>query len=559
MKTVKSNLFHHLKFEFRITLNYLIFGFLWILFSDKLLDLLETDDRLLTQFQTYKGTFFILVTSVFLYLLVKRHMQKLRFAESKLIESESHYKALFNNNHSVILLINPENARIEDANPAACKYYGWSHAAFCSKNVYDFNVVSEEKVNGRLQAVKAKTLNSFVGQHRLADGEIRDVEVFSNPILVGDKAMIYSSIHDITEQRKAETELRKLSKAVEQSPVAICITNPDGIIEYVNPGVTKLTGFSAEELMNEKTGLFSSGEKTQQEYTNLWQIIRSGNIWSGEFHSQKKSGELYWESATISPILNTEGEITHFLSIKEDITDRKRAEIALNKSEELLRKFASHLQNVREEEKVALAREIHDDLGQTLVALKIEMGLLKNKIVKHDSSNDSKSMSGEFETIVNLIDRTIKTARRIMSGLRPDLLEMNGFAGATTAYLREFEERYQIKCEFTPENSNIEMNSQQSLAFFRILQESLNNIAKHSKATLVKIHFRKESNKLILEIIDNGIGFDKNNSGRQDSYGMIGMKERVVLLDGKLNIVSEIGKGASVRVEIPLNIEQTKP
>ena len=102
------------------------------------------------------------------------------------------------------------------------------------------------------------------------------------------------------------------------------------------------------------------------------------------------------------------------------------------------------------------------------------------------------------------------------------------------------------------------MNSQQSLAFFRILQESLNNIAKHSKATLVKVHFRKESNKLILEIIDNGIGFDKNNSGRQDSYGMIGMKERVVLLDGKLNIVSEIGKGASVRVEIPWNIEQTK-
>ena len=93
---------------------------MWILFSDKLLDLLATDDSLLTKFQTYKGIFFILVTSVFLYLLVKRHMRKLRFAESKLIESESHYKALFNNNHSVILLVNPENGRIEDANPAAC-------------------------------------------------------------------------------------------------------------------------------------------------------------------------------------------------------------------------------------------------------------------------------------------------------------------------------------------------------------------------------------------------------------------------------------------------------
>ena len=107
MKTDKFKLFRNIKFEFRITLNYLIFGMLWILFSDKLLDSFVIDDGLLTHFQTYKGAFFILVTTVFLYLLAKKHMQDLKLAESKLIESESHYKALFNNNHSVILLINP--------------------------------------------------------------------------------------------------------------------------------------------------------------------------------------------------------------------------------------------------------------------------------------------------------------------------------------------------------------------------------------------------------------------------------------------------------------------
>ena len=553
MKADKSNLFRNIRFEFRITLIYLVFGLLWILFSDEVLDMLEKDDSLLTQFQTYKGAFFIFVTSVFLYLLVKSHMQRLRHAKSKLIESECHYKALFNSNHSVILLINPDNAGIEDANPAACKYYGWSHTELCRKSVYDLNPIDKEKVNARLQAVQAEKLNYFVGQHYLANGEIRDVEVFSNPIRTGNKTMIYSSIHDITEKLIAESELRKLSKAVEQSPVAICITSPDGIIEYVNPKVTLLTGFSATELIGEKTRIFSSGEKSKQEYVELWQVITSGNIWSGEFHNKKKSGELYWESATISPIFDTAGKITHFLSIKEDITDRKRAEIALNKSEELLRKFASHLQNVREEEKVALAREIHDDLGQTLVALKIELGLLKNKIVKHDGSNDSGSMSGEFDAIANLIDRTIKTARRIMSGLRPELLEMNGFTGAATAYLHEFEDRHRISCEFISEISNIEMSPQQSLVFFRILQESLSNIAKHSKATLVKVHFRNEPGKLFLEVIDNGIGFDKNNCGRQDSYGMIGMKERVVLLNGELDIASEIGKGSCVRVEIPWN------
>jgi signal transduction histidine kinase len=206
---------------------------------------------------------------------------------------------------------------------------------------------------------------------------------------------------------------------------------------------------------------------------------------------------------------------------------------------------------VREEEKVALAREIHDDLGQTLIALKIDMGLLKNKVSKFNTPDNSKDISDKFDNIVTLIDKTIKTARRIMSGLRPELLEMNGLAGAITSYLREFEDRHQISCEFISEISDIEMSPQQSLVFFRILQESLSNVAKHSKATLVKIQFRNEPNKLILEIIDNGIGFDKNSSGRQDSYGMIGMKERAVLLEGELDIVSEIGKGSCIRVEIP--------
>jgi len=179
------------------------------------------------------------------------------------------------------------------------------------------------------------------------------------------------------------------------------------------------------------------------------------------------------------------------------------------------------------------------------------MGLLKNKVIKTNAPSASEDILVKFDHILTLIDTTIKTARRIMNGLRPELLELNGFVATATTYLREFEDRHKIKSEFSSKISTIEMDSQQSLVFFRILQEALNNIAKHSKATLVKIQLRNESNKLVLEIIDNGIGFDKNISGRQDSYGMIGMKERVVLLEGELDIISEEGQGTCVRVEIP--------
>jgi len=357
---------------------------------------------------------------------------------------------------------------------------------------------------------------------------------------------------DVTEQRIAEEQLRKLSKAVEQSPNAICITNPDAIIEYVNPRTVSLTGYSNEELINQNTRIFSSGEKSKEEYAQMWKTIKSGKIWLGELHNKKKNGELYWEFTTISPIFDSNGQITHFLAIKEDITERKRIEMALHNSEMELRKFASHLQNVREEEKVALAREIHDELGQILVALKIEMGLLKQKVVKNNSFYSSDDILNRFDRLVSLIDKTIKTTRRIMNGLRPELLEMHGILEAIKAFISEFEVRHQISCNFKYDITDDEMNQQQQLALYRILQEALNNIAKHSKATLVTIQLIKVDNTLKFEIIDNGIGFDINNSGRPDSYGMIGMKERVVLLEGNLNITSEKGKGTTVSIEMPL-------
>ena len=546
MKTHKPVFLENIKFEYKITLIYFIFGILWILFSDKLLDILVKEDDLLTEFQTFKGAIFILVTSVLLYILVRKHMQSLMLSELNFYRSISE---------------SPVGIRIVSVEGKTI----YANKAFL--DIYEFNNL-EEFTN--TPAINRYTAESYF-QHqnrkkkRKEGNEVFDYEISIvcknekiRHVKVSRKEVLWNGIRhfqviniDITDQRNAEEQIRKLSKAVEQSPDAICITNPDGIIEYVNPRTIQLTGFSKEELINENVRIFSSGEKSKEEYAQLWQTIKSGNIWIGELHNKKKNDELYWESTTISPIFDTSGQITHFLAIKEDITERKRLDTALNHSEEQLRKFASHLLNVREDEKNALAREIHDDLGQILVALKIDTGLLKNKVVKSNPFIDSEEITVKFDNIVTLIDDTIKTARRIMNGLRPEVLEINGFVSAATSYLREFEDRYHINCEFISEISDIKMNFQQSLAFFRILQEALSNVAKHSKATLVKINHSNQSGKLILEIIDNGIGFDKNISGRQDSYGMIGMNERVILLDGELEIISEVGHGTCVRVEIP--------
>jgi PAS domain S-box-containing protein len=133
---------------------------------------------------------------------------------------------------------------------------------------------------------------------------------------------------DITERKVTEYELRKLSRIVEQSPSSVIVTGLDGTIEYVNPKTLAITGYSKEELISKNPRIFNSGEKPKEEYKQLWSEILSGSEWTGEFHNKKKNGKLYWESASISPIFNEKQEIINFVAVKEDITERKRLELA---------------------------------------------------------------------------------------------------------------------------------------------------------------------------------------------------------------------------------------
>jgi PAS domain S-box-containing protein len=176
---------------------------------------------------------------------------------------------------------------------------------------------------------------------------------------------------DITDRKRAEEELRKLSRAVEQSPASIVITDTSGAIEYVNPKFVQLTGYSLEEVKSKNPRVLKSGETPSKEYAQLWSTITSGGEWRGEFHNKKKNGELYWESAVISPITNTQGDITYYLAVKEDITERKRSEEALQEAakekENLIRELQHALENIKTLQGLipicASCKKIRDDKG----------------------------------------------------------------------------------------------------------------------------------------------------------------------------------------------------
>jgi len=359
-------------------------------------------------------------------------------------------------------------------------------------------------------------------------------------------------LQDITERKLAEEVLVKMKKAIYTSGEAIFLTDHEGVFTYINPAFTSLYGFTFFEIVGKSTpNILKSGILEGSFYEEFWKTILKGEEVRGEMINKRKDGSLIDIESSSTPIFDEEKKIIGFLGIQRDITERKRAEEALKNSRLQLRNFASHLQNIREEEKVAIAREIHDDLGQILVALKIDLGLFKQKISKGSEHLHSDEIMVNFDELSNLVDKTIKTTRRIMSGLRPEIIDSLGFIDAAKSYVHEFEERHHLSCRFTCILSELNVTPQQSLALFRILQEALTNIAKHAKATAVNIKVGIHKNKLVLEIKDNGIGIDENNTGRQDSYGMIGMKERVILLEGELFITGKAGKGLCVKVEMP--------
>jgi two-component system, cell cycle sensor histidine kinase and response regulator CckA len=237
--------------------------------------------------------------------------------------------------NAVMLLIDPLSGQIKDANPAAERFYGYTGKQLRSMTIEEINIGTPEEVKEERQRALTSEKSYFSFSHRLANGEIRAVEVHSSPITVEGSQSLFSIIHDVTERKRAEEQLQKLSLAVEQSPASIVITDTNGNIEYVNPKFTEVSGYTMEEVRGRKPSLLKSGETSQDEYKRLWETISAGQNWQGEFHNRKKNGELFWETASISPVKNKDNVVTNFVAVKEDITDRKLSEEALRHAQKL--------------------------------------------------------------------------------------------------------------------------------------------------------------------------------------------------------------------------------
>ena len=224
--------------------------------------------------------------------------------------------------------------RITDVNKASLELYGVERKEDLLQSLGDlFNGVSIRHFEAELVELMSLNRFSWEGTDTLPTG--RQIEVLVNGSIPrgyeDDWSKVIVSIIDITERKEAEQELRKLSRAVDQSGSTIVITDTSGVIEYVNPKFTEITGYSSEEVIGQNPRMLKSGFTADEEYKELWETIKSGREWHGELLNKKKDGTLYWESVTISPILNDRKEITHYVGVKEDITERKQSEIEIRR------------------------------------------------------------------------------------------------------------------------------------------------------------------------------------------------------------------------------------
>jgi PAS domain S-box-containing protein len=328
-------------------------------------------------------------------------------AEHDLLASETRYRRLFESAKDGILILDADTGQIVDVNPFLIELLGFPHEYFLGKRLWEIglfkDIVASEEAFLELQKkgyIRYDDLPLETGEGRRID-----VEFVSNVYLVDSAKVIQCNIRNITERKRAEAELRKLSMAVSQSPASIVITDLLGNIEYVNQTFTENSGYTLEEVRGQNPRLLKSGETSPEEYELLWKTITSGRDWHGEFHNKRKDGTLSWERAFISPIRDSNGTITNFLGFKENITQQKSLEAQLHQAQKM-------------EAVGQLAGGVAHDFNNILQGMVGYSSLLLDLLPEHDETH-------EFaEEIFQGAERAAGLTRQLLAFSRRQVLEM---------------------------------------------------------------------------------------------------------------------------------------
>lgn len=366
-----------------------------------------------------------------------------------------------------------------------------------------------------------------------------------------------------------DLQLRKLSRAIEQNPSMVIITDVTGCIEYINPRFSQITGFQPPEVIGKNPRILKSNKNSPTLYQNLWDTISSGREWRGEIHNKKKNGDYYWVSASISPIKDDNGEITHFIGLQEDITKRKQIErenkrlfkavqhqhAQLISQAQQLRHLAQQVVTAQEAERYRVSRELHDVTGQMLALIKIHLESFQIDLLtatQEGASVDAAPFGQDLTNIIALCEQTMAQIRLLAHDLRPSALDDLGLNMALKTLCKEFGRCGHLRIDYKGiDNLNIPPDTV-GISLYRVLQEALTNVTRHAQANHVEVRLEKKPDGICLLIKDNGRGFANSQDDKQPKgMGLLSMAERLEALNGRLEIQTKASQGTQLLAFIP--------
>lgn len=400
---------------------------------------------------------------------------------------------------------------------------------------------------------KIKTL--FERENTLWNGRKAWFE-FSNSFLTlpDENRITLSIVKEISERKKSEIELResesKYKMLFNNANDAVFVTQLSDEKSYgdfieVNEVACSRLGYTKEEFLQLSPSAIVSQKNIEDFNLNMERLLKEGHVIYDLVHRAKDKKLIPVEINSHLFIYNDKPTV---LSIARDITERKQAEEKLRRTSRLLRELATHLQSVREEERTMIAQEIHDELGQVLTALKIQISLLANKL-----NDDQKPLKQKINSLSDMIDASVESVQKISAKLRPGILDELGLIAAIEWQSEEFEKLTNVKCSLVLPKEELVLGKDKSTAIFRIFQEALTNIARHSQASKAQISLLNFQSNILLEIQDNGKGITQDQIKDFKSLGIHGMEERALVFGGQVSIEGIVGKGTKVKVEIPFD------
>lgn len=365
----------------------------------------------------------------------------------------------------------------------------------------------------------------------------------------GQGIIVRGTLIDITERKRTEKELfisnEKFTNAFQVGPAALTITRiADGKFIDVNESFLRIFGFNREEVIGH-TSLELNMLSSEERKKLIQKQIETGGLQNYELQFQTKLGKTIIMLFSSKPLV-IEGEACHITTLI-DITDRKIAEEKVIKSREELRLLSAHLQNVREDERMNLAREMHDEVGQILTSIKMNLSLMRRQVKDKEKKFQTKELEKEITSMSEMVDHAVVRLRKMITELRPELLDKLGLIPALEWYVEEYEKETKIKSEFKCDFEELLLDHNLELTIFRIIQEALTNVVRHSSAKRVSIKVIKMKDYILVEIIDDGKGITEEELKRKESFGLLGMRERANIVGGKIEIEGVPGKGTTVR------------